>query len=113
MAEITARGNIPLLVGGTMLYYKDWGTGDPVVLQHGWPQNWWAWRHVIPVLAERYRVICPDLRGHGWSDAPPKGYEKEQFATDLLAVLDTLELEQAGDRLVPHLLRIAAPRAAG
>jgi hypothetical protein len=37
----------------------------PIMLVHGWPQNWWAWRHVIPTLAERFRVIAPDLRGHG------------------------------------------------
>ncbi len=66
----------------------------PVLLVHGWPQSWWAWRHVIPTLAERFRVITPDLRGHGWSDAPPTGYDKEQLASDLLAVLDALAIER-------------------
>ncbi len=66
----------------------------PIVLVHGWPQNWWAWRHVIPGLAERFRVIAPDLRGHGWSRAPDGGYEKEQLASDLLAVLDELAIER-------------------
>ena len=68
--------------------------GPPLVLLHGWPQNWYCWRHVIPRLAERYRVICPDLRGLGWSDAPPRGYEKESLASDVLALLDALELDR-------------------
>jgi pimeloyl-ACP methyl ester carboxylesterase len=67
----------------------------PVLLVHGWPQSWWAWRRVIPALAERYRVIAPDLRGHGWSEAPASGYEKEQLASDLLALLDELGIERA------------------
>jgi pimeloyl-ACP methyl ester carboxylesterase len=71
------------------------GEGDPVVLVHGWPQHWWIWRGVIPKLIEAgYRVIAVDLRGHGWSDAPKTGYEKEQFATDVLAALDTLGVER-------------------
>jgi pimeloyl-ACP methyl ester carboxylesterase len=67
----------------------------PIMLVHGWPQNWWAWRHVIPALAERFRVIAPDLRGHGWTEAPAAGYEKEQLASDLLAVLDALGIDRA------------------
>jgi pimeloyl-ACP methyl ester carboxylesterase len=66
----------------------------PVLLVHGWPQSWWAWRHVIPTLAERYRVIAVDLRGHGWSEAPVAGYDKEQLASDMLAVLDALAIER-------------------
>jgi pimeloyl-ACP methyl ester carboxylesterase len=67
----------------------------PVVLVHGWPQNWWSWREVIPALAERFRVIAPDLRGHGWTEAPPTGYDKEQLASDLLALLDALGIERS------------------
>jgi pimeloyl-ACP methyl ester carboxylesterase len=75
--------------------------GEPVVLVHGWPQHWWIWREVIPPLVEAgYRCICPDLRGHGWTDAPPDGYEKEQFATDVLAALDELGIERF--KLVGH-----------
>src|SRR3954469_2569929 len=65
-----------------------------LVLVHGWPQHWWAWRHVIPALSARYRVIAADLRGHGWSDAPRDGYEKEQPASDLLALLDAMSVEK-------------------
>ncbi|MCW2967164.1 MAG: alpha/beta hydrolase fold protein [Solirubrobacteraceae bacterium] len=66
----------------------------PLLLVHGWPQHWWAWREVIPELARSHRVICPDLRGHGWTDAPSSGYDKEQLATDLLALLDALAIEK-------------------
>jgi pimeloyl-ACP methyl ester carboxylesterase len=69
-------------------------TGPPLVLLHGWPQHWYAWRRVIPRFAEHYRVFCPDLRGLGWSDAPSRGYEKESLADDVLALLDALELER-------------------
>jgi pimeloyl-ACP methyl ester carboxylesterase len=66
--------------------------GPPLVLLHGWPQHWYAWRHVIPGFAERYRVLCPDLRGLGWTEAPPDGYGWESLASDVLALLDALEL---------------------
>jgi pimeloyl-ACP methyl ester carboxylesterase len=83
--------------GGLRMHVAVAGPADapPVLLVHGWPQNWWTWRHVIPTLAERFRVIAPDLRGHGWSEAPATGYEKEQLASDLLAVLDGLAIERA------------------
>lgn len=83
--------------GGLRMHVGLAGPEDaPVVLLvHGWPQNWWAWRHVIPGLAQRYRVIAPDLRGHGWTEAPARGYEKEQLASDLLALLDALGIERA------------------
>jgi pimeloyl-ACP methyl ester carboxylesterase len=75
--------------------------GDPVVLVHGWPQHWWIWRGVVPSLVDAgYRCICVDLRGHGWTDAPPDGYEKEQFASDVLAALDELGVERF--KLVGH-----------
>jgi pimeloyl-ACP methyl ester carboxylesterase len=67
--------------------------GPPLLLVHGWPQNWYCWRAVIPALADRFRVIAPDLRGHGWT-AAEGSYEKEQLASDLLAVLDALGIER-------------------
>jgi pimeloyl-ACP methyl ester carboxylesterase len=85
---------------GLRLHVAEAGAGDPVVLLHGWPQNWWTWRHVIPGLAEHYRVICPDLRGLGWSDAPDAGYEKEQLAADVAELLDSLGVHDV--RLVGH-----------
>lgn len=88
--------------------------GPPLLLVHGWPQHWWAWRKVIPSLAERYRVICPDLRGHGWTDAPRAGYDKEQLATDLLALLDAIGIEKvtwAGHDWGAHAGFLAALRS--
>jgi pimeloyl-ACP methyl ester carboxylesterase len=76
------------------------GAGPPVVLLHGWPQHWWCWRHVIPLLAERHRVLAPDLRGLGWTSAPVRGYEKHQLARDLVALLDSLGLDRV--HLVGH-----------
>ena len=76
------------------------GRGDPVLLLHGWPQHWYAWRGVIPPLAENFRVIAPDLRGFGWTDAPRFGYEKETLAADVIALLDELEIEKV--KLVGH-----------
>jgi pimeloyl-ACP methyl ester carboxylesterase len=86
--------------GGLRMHVAEAGEGEPLVLVHGWPQHWYVWRHVIPPLAESYRVICPDLRGHGWTDAPSDGYEKETLAGDVLNLIDALGLEKV--RLVGH-----------
>src|SRR2546430_15816986 len=82
--------------GGVRLHVAEAGSGEPVVCVHGWPQNWWEWRGIMPGLAEHYRVICPDLRGFGWAEAPPTGYEKSQFAADVAALLHRLGLPDAG-----------------
>ena len=87
-------------VGGLRVHVAEAGQGEPLVLLHGWPQHWWCWRRVVPLLQDRYRLVMPDLRGHGWTDAPQHGYDKEQLATDLLGLLDALELPQVG--LVGH-----------
>ncbi|HEV2857364.1 MAG TPA: alpha/beta hydrolase [Solirubrobacterales bacterium] len=86
---------------GVEFHYAEAGSGDDVVLcLHGWPQHWYEWRHLMPALADRHRVIALDLRGFGWSEAPEKGYEKEELADDVLAVLDELGLERV--KLVGH-----------
>ncbi len=86
-------------VNGARLHYAGAGRGDPLVLLHGWPQHWWAWREVIPTLARDYRVICPDIRGFGWSEGGTD-YGLEQLAADLVGLLDVLGIGQA--RLVGH-----------
>lgn len=86
---------------GIEFHIAEAGDGDDVVLcLHGWPQHWYEWRHLMPALADRHRVLALDLRGFGWSDAPREGYEKENMATDVLAVLDELGLERV--KLVGH-----------
>jgi pimeloyl-ACP methyl ester carboxylesterase len=82
------------------MHVAEAGEGDPVVLLHGWPQNWWEWRRLIPLLSERFRVICPDLRGFGWSDAPDGPYDKETMADDVLQLLDALDLPRV--RIIGH-----------
>lgn len=86
---------------GIRFHVAETGSGDdPVLLLHGWPQHWYEWRHLMPALAERHRVLAMDLRGFGWSDAPRDGYPKEEMASDVLAVLDALGLERV--KLVGH-----------
>jgi pimeloyl-ACP methyl ester carboxylesterase len=79
---------------GLRMHVAEAGAGDPVLLLHGFPQHWWEWREVIPALAGRYRVICPDLRGAGWTDAPADGYNATQLLADVLALLDALEVDR-------------------
>jgi pimeloyl-ACP methyl ester carboxylesterase len=79
---------------GWSFHVAEAGRGEPLVLLHGWPQHWWAWRRVVPLLAPHARLIMPDLRGFGWSDAPPDGYDKQNMADDVLAVLDALGLQR-------------------
>ena len=66
------------------LHYVSAGAGEPVVLLHGWPQTWYMWRKIIPILAENYRVIAPDLRGLGQSSRPETGYDKKTIAADIV-----------------------------
>jgi pimeloyl-ACP methyl ester carboxylesterase len=77
------------------------GAGEDVVLcLHGWPQHWYEWRHLMPALADRHRVLALDLRGFGESEAPRGGYLKEEMADDVLAVLDAMGIERV--KLVGH-----------
>src|SRR5262249_1072193 len=80
MAEIEA---------GLRIHYVSAGTGKrTIVLLHGFPQTWWEWRHVIPVLAANgFRVIAPDYRGAGHSQRPPGGYDKRTMAADIYRLL--------------------------
>lgn len=81
--------------GDVSLHVARAGARDapPIVLLHGWPQNWYAWRRVIPLLAGDFSIVAPDLRGFGWSDAPAGDYAKETLAADIVALLEVLELE--------------------
>ena len=86
--------------GRLRLHVAEAGSGEPVLLLHGWPQHWYLWRDVIPSLAPHARVICPDLRGFGWSGVPRGGYDRETMAKDVLALMDELGLERV--RLAGH-----------
>lgn len=70
-------------LGEGIVHYLTSGQGDPVVLLHGIPQSSYEWRHVIPLLSDRFHVIAPDLRGLGDSFRPATGYDKKTVAADV------------------------------
>jgi non-heme chloroperoxidase len=81
---------------GTQIYYKDWGTGQPIVFSHGWPLNADAWEDQMVFLAARgYRCIAHDRRGHGRSSQPWDGNDMDTFADDLAALTSSLDLKDA------------------
>lgn len=82
-----------LRVGDVDIHVAQAGNGPPLLLLHGYPQHWYVWRRLFPELVRERRVICPDLRGFGWSEAPADGYDKETLMGDVLAVLDQLEVD--------------------
>jgi len=63
------------------------GSGPPVLLLHGWPETWWEWHKVMPLLAERFSIVAIDLRGAGFSDCPQGGYDKATMARDAHEVM--------------------------
>ena len=78
---------------GTQIYYKDWGSGQPIVLSHGWPLNADSWESQMFFLASKgYRCIAHDRRGHGRSSQPSEGNEMDTYADDLAAVMNHLDL---------------------
>jgi len=89
-----------LNAGGLRMHLAEAGEGRPIVMLHGWPQHWYLWRRVMPLLAPQARVLCPDLRGFGWTDVPGRGYDRETMAGDVLALLDELGLDRVD--LVGH-----------
>jgi non-heme chloroperoxidase len=78
---------------GTQIYYKDWGSGQPIVLSHGWPLNADSWESQMFFLASKgCRCIAHDRRGHGRSSQPSEGNEMDTYADDLAAVMNHLDL---------------------
>ncbi|WP_260427643.1 alpha/beta fold hydrolase [Burkholderia cenocepacia] len=86
---------------GTQIYFKDWGSGRPVVFSHGWPLCADAWDAQMLFLVQHgYRVIAHDRRGHGRSSQPSRGNDMNTYADDLAALLDALDVREAA--LVGH-----------
>jgi non-heme chloroperoxidase len=89
MSTITTRD-------GTRIYYKDWGSGQPVVFSHGWPLSADAWEDQMVFLGERgYRCIAHDRRGHGRSSQPWLGNDMDTYADDLATLTEALDLTNA------------------
>jgi haloacetate dehalogenase len=87
-------------VNGIRMHYVREGEGPPVVLLHGWPQTWFCWRTLMPLLAGRFTLIAPDLRGYGLSDKPAGGFDKRTMAADVRALVHHLGHERVA--LVGH-----------
>jgi pimeloyl-ACP methyl ester carboxylesterase len=76
--------------GELRLHAVTGGAGPPLLLVHGWPQTWYAWRMLMPALARDFAVVAVDQRGIGLSDKPPGGYDTATLASDLVALMDAL-----------------------
>src|SRR2546428_12943575 len=106
---------------GTTIFYKDWGTGQPVVFSHGWPLTADAWDDQTFFLASRgYRAIAHDRRGGGRSSQPWDGNDLDHYADDLAALIDPLDLHNAvlvghstgGGEVARYIGRPGTPRLA-
>ena len=94
------------IVNGILLHYVTGGSGAPLVLIPGWPETWWAYHKVMPLLAAHFQLIVVDLRGMGSSDKPADGYEKKNMATDVFELVRQLGFEKvqiAGHDIGAHV----------
>jgi len=81
-------------VNGTTLHYVLGGKGEPLILIPGYPETWWAYHKVMPILAEQYCVVVVEMRGMGNSDKPKHGYEKKNMAHDIYELVQKLGFHQ-------------------
>jgi pimeloyl-ACP methyl ester carboxylesterase len=80
--------------GDVRLHAVVGGDGPPLLLVHGWPETWYAWRALMPALAESFQVVAVDQRGRGLSDKPAAGYDTGTLANDLVALMGALGHER-------------------
>ena len=77
-------------LGEVTVHYVTAGAGEPIVLLHGWPQTWFMWRDVIPLLSPHFALVAPDIRGLGDSSRPENGYDKMTVAHDIAELMTRL-----------------------
>jgi len=106
---------------GTDIFYKDWGTGQPIVFSHGWPLSADDWdNQLLFFLQQGYRVVAHDRRGHGRSTQTGDGHDMDHYADDLAAVVEHLDLHDCihvghstgGGEVTRYLARHGEARAA-
>ena len=85
---------------GLRMHYVRHGQGMPVILLHGWPEFWYVWRKNIPVLAEQFDIIVPDLRGFGDSEKPAQLPDVQDYVDDLANLIEHLDVDNVG--IVTH-----------
>lgn len=90
----TPPEGLTVTVNGMEMYYEEYGQGQPLVLLHGFGGSGQVWKVFIPGLAKYFRVIVPDLRGHGRSNNPTNQFTHRQSALDIFALLDKLQVRQ-------------------
>jgi non-heme chloroperoxidase len=107
---------------GTQIYYKDWGSGRPIVFSHGWPLTADAWEDAMFFLAQNgYRCVGPDRRGHGRSSQPWGGNDMDTYADDMATLVDKLDIRNAihvghstgGGEVARYIGRYGTQRVAG
>src|SRR5437660_1072715 len=101
MAKATAQAiehssDTVTMKDGTRIYFKEWGSGQPIVFSHGWPLTADAWEDQMMFLSSRgYRCIAHDRRGHGRSSQPSNGNDMDTYADDLATLVEALDLRNA------------------
>jgi pimeloyl-ACP methyl ester carboxylesterase len=112
--------HLKIRANGATFHVARTGTGPALLLLHGWPEFWLTWEPVMARLADRHTLFAPDLRGFGDSDKPDGPFGPDQHAADLLALMDALDLKQAGivghdvaGALMQPLARTAPQRLSG
>jgi len=81
-------------IKGVKIHYVQGGKGQPLILIPGYPETWWAYHKIMPLLAKTHQVIVIEMRGMGDSDKPADGYDKKNLATDVYELINHLNLKK-------------------